>query len=256
MKFFKIEKKASLETLSFFYPLFAIMLFLIIPYFLTKHVILLIYRLTSLNTLELQTWAQVINGLFTALSFICLASIQKNRVWKLFFLKRIKLIPLFLLTLLIYVISLPIISFVDYAVEHLTYALFGTFTIDQLAVRFIKSVLPYPYLLSLAIFATVILAPFCEEFLFRGFIQNSLKRLFGLIPTLLITSLLFSLIHYSPSQGYANLPLLTTLFVFSLFLGFSYEKTGSLLAPIFLHLIFNLVTILRIMALYSASNTL
>ena len=82
-------------------------------------------------------------------------------------------------------------------------------------------------------------APVFEEFLFRGFAYPALKQRFGLWRALLLVSLVFALSHF-------HAPSFLPLFVFALGLGLAYEFTGSLLAPITMHALFNATMILQI----------
>lgn len=92
-----------------------------------------------------------------------------------------------------------------------------------------------------AIFAIVIAAPCIEEFLFRGVIQSFLRKKYGSKLAIIIASIVFSLFHFSTGQGFQNIFILPSLFILSLYLGFIYEKTHSLIASITLHVTFNLV---------------
>ena len=87
-----------------------------------------------------------------------------------------------------------------------------------------------------------VLAPLFEELFFRGILQRGLidagakKRPWVGI---LLASGLFAAMHFraDPTQiGWHSLP---ALFVLSVALGWVYERSGSLWAPIFLHAIFN-----------------
>lgn len=87
-----------------------------------------------------------------------------------------------------------------------------------------------------AFIATVILAPACEEFLFRGYFYGVGKRYLGALPSALLTSLLFAAFHL-------NLASLPGLFVLALCLTAAYERTGSLLVPIGMHALYNLTSL-------------
>jgi membrane protease YdiL (CAAX protease family) len=90
---------------------------------------------------------------------------------------------------------------------------------------------------ALLIFFAVITAPLIEELLFRGFLQSSLTgSLENPWGSILITSAIFAALH-PPTHWLA-------LFVLSVFLGYSYEKSGSLLRPVFIHIFFNSTSIL------------
>lgn len=86
----------------------------------------------------------------------------------------------------------------------------------------------------LAVYASaVVLAPLSEEIFFRGFLQSMLRN-FALSPriTVLIAAAIFAMLHSEPQ----NIP---ALFVLGLVLGYCYERTGRLWAPILLHALFN-----------------
>lgn len=92
----------------------------------------------------------------------------------------------------------------------------------------------------------VLFAPTLEEIIFRGLIQNFFSSIMKVKSAILITSLLFSLVHFSSDQGVGNFALLSCIFVLSCYLGFVYEKTSSLISPILVHMLFNLDGIVRI----------
>ncbi len=109
---------------------------------------------------------------------------------------------------------------------------------DQLAVYFLKMTFGYPLYFILTMITIIFFAPMIEETLFRGFLQSFIRTHLGSKQAIWITSLLFSLFHYSPEQKMANLTIVTSLFAFSLFLGLVYEKRG-LFASMTLHALFN-----------------
>jgi hypothetical protein len=111
----------------------------------------------------------------------------------------------------------------------------------QNAILFLQNTLSHPTLLVLALTSIILFAPLVEELIFRGFLQNFLKFHLGRKSAILLTSLIFSLFHFSFTQGVANLVIIPPLFFLSWFLGFIYEKQGSLLSSIFLHMIFNAI---------------
>ena len=82
------------------------------------------------------------------------------------------------------------------------------------------------------VLATVIIAPVCEEFLFRGYFYAVGKRYVGSLASGLCMALLFAAFH-------TNLQSLPGLFVLALCLTAAYERTGSLLVPIGMHTLYN-----------------
>jgi membrane protease YdiL (CAAX protease family) len=109
----------------------------------------------------------------------------------------------------------------------------------------------------LIIITAVVLAPLFEEMLFRGLLQTMFRSSLSRLPfwhrfqnrtltawlSIAISSGLFAVVHYEPSHW-------PILFVLSMAIGYSYEKSGSLFRPILIHSLFNAASITA--ALYSA----
>lgn len=89
---------------------------------------------------------------------------------------------------------------------------------------------------SAALVLTVVVAPFVEEFLFRGYLLGVLRQYCGRIAAIVVTSLIFAAIHQ-------NFPAMPSLFVLALGFSLAVEMTGSLLAPIIMHVLFNVATV-------------
>ena len=87
--------------------------------------------------------------------------------------------------------------------------------------------------------AGAVLAPVCEEFLFRGFFYAVGKRYLGPLASGFATALLFAAIHQS-------LTAFAGLFVLAGCLTLAYERTGSLLVPIGMHALYNFTSLLFI----------
>ena len=143
-------------------------------------------------------------------------------------------------------ISIPAIISISQITELITVFFFGVSNEEQLAIKYLKLALSSDFTIYIAMFSVLIGAPFLEEYLFRGILQSFLRRKFGSIRALVISALAFSLFHFSPSQGTTNLPLISSLFIFALFIGFLYEKTRSLFATIFLHMTFNSLSVISL----------
>lgn len=144
-------------------------------------------------------------------------------------------------------IAFPLVVFVNQSLDWILTNLFHIQQMpEQLAVQFLKMTFGSPLLLILAIVSIIVLAPLVEEILFRGFLQSFIRQHLGSKQAIVITSVLFALFHYSSEQGIANLTIVVSLFVFSLFLGLLYEKRGSLAAPIALHSLFNAVNVVNL----------
>jgi len=123
----------------------------------------------------------------------------------------------------------------------------GYIPIEQVGIQELKKITLYPEILYLTVFEIVVLAPLMEEFLFRGLLQSWLKKGLNTTSSIGISALVFSLFHYSTHQGVSNVTLLTCLFLLGCLLGFLFEKQRSLWAPIGLHGIFNLVSVVFVL---------
>lgn len=115
-------------------------------------------------------------------------------------------------------------AFINYIIESfnlgIEYDIFGAFNET--------SEIIYSGGIVLQILATCVGAPFAEELLFRGLIHKNLRKVMNMIPAMLISSLLFGIIHGNIIQGiYA--------FLIGLICAFVYEKFKTIWAPIILH---------------------
>ncbi len=90
--------------------------------------------------------------------------------------------------------------------------------------------------LAFYILAILIIAPIVEEFAFRGIIMTKLRKEYSSIVAIMISAILFGLIHLMTGS------ILIVLFAIigGIIFGLSYEKTGTLFAPIIVHSIGNI----------------
>ena len=86
-------------------------------------------------------------------------------------------------------------------------------------------------LLALSAGLTCVVAPICEEFLFRGFIFTALRNWCGTLPAAVITGLLFGGVHYGSAPVLDLVPLAALGFGLCLL----YRYTGSLYPSIVAH---------------------
>ena len=91
--------------------------------------------------------------------------------------------------------------------------------------------------LALLAVAVVLTAPFAEEVFFRGFVFGGLRGVFGLWPAAFVSGFVFSLAH-------TDVGLMIPFTLVGVILAYTYEKTGSLVTPISIHLLFNLTSFL------------
>lgn len=84
---------------------------------------------------------------------------------------------------------------------------------------------------------SLIIAPIGEEALMRGFIYTVLRRKLSVTSTIVITALLFAMLHGNLVQIVLTIPL-------GIALGYLYERTHNLLACISMHMLFNATALL------------
>lgn len=89
-----------------------------------------------------------------------------------------------------------------------------------------------PLLLAAGLFFAVVGAPVSEEILFRGILLPALAKWMTTPSAVVVSSLVFALIHFSPQQ-------MPALYVLSLLLSLSYLYTRRLETSIALHAMFN-----------------
>jgi len=100
------------------------------------------------------------------------------------------------------------------------------------------------FLATIVFYITLgVLAPFCEEALFRGFLYSSLRRKMPVFPSLVLSALPFALAHLDPG---GMLPLFMLGFVFA----FVTEKTKSIIPSIVAHGLWNSGTFTLVLLLF------
>ena len=80
-----------------------------------------------------------------------------------------------------------------------------------------------------------LIAPFTEEIIFRFGLYELLKRKINTIISIILTSIIFSVIH-----GY-NIYATLYLFVLAVIWNYSYYKKDNLIYPIILHFLLNII---------------
>ncbi|MEJ5305106.1 MAG: CPBP family intramembrane glutamic endopeptidase [Ignavibacteria bacterium] len=101
----------------------------------------------------------------------------------------------------------------------------------------------------LSIVISVALVPaFCEEFLFRGFVQSSFEKRWSITLTIIITALLFALFHFNP---FAIVP----LFALGAYFSYLVYLTDSIFYSVILHFLNNFFTI-TIFAVYRTEDVI
>ncbi|MGK2740672.1 lysostaphin resistance A-like protein [Tepidicaulis sp. LMO-SS28] len=100
--------------------------------------------------------------------------------------------------------------------------------------------------LLLSLFVLGVLAPIAEEIYFRGILFGWLKRHLGALVSALLTSLFFALVHtnYLMDDMIATLLALAQIGTLGFLAALLYQRTGSLLPAILLHMTNNLAVTL------------
>lgn len=88
----------------------------------------------------------------------------------------------------------------------------------------------------LAIISSGIIGPIYEEILFRYLLYNRLKKKYSIKKSILITTIIFALIHISPVK-------IIYAFILGLILNIAYEKYHNIIAPILIHISANTIVI-------------
>jgi membrane protease YdiL (CAAX protease family) len=86
------------------------------------------------------------------------------------------------------------------------------------------------------------LAGVCEEFAFRGFLQNTLTRRYSFIPALIVSAFIFGLFHFDPQFVY-----ILSAMSGGLVLGYVYHHWNSYVVSAIAHSSVNLVVLLFLM---------
>ncbi len=146
-----------------------------------------------------------------------------------------------------WLIALPVVNFISQGSTLLIDFIFNTTIFEQDAVTYLKEAKSHPASLIFTILTIALLAPLLEELIFRGLIQNYLSTKWGTLLGLLSSSFIFALVHFSFNQGVGNIAIILSLFTLSLFIGHTYNRQRSLIAPFTFHVIFNSFTILQLL---------
>ena len=154
------------------------------------------------------------------LSALAFAMITPARMGEMFPLRRVR-IPTVLLTLVMLAGVFPSVVIVN--------ALTMLFT-DNAAAALLPDTLEYPLWAMLLLVG--IIGPACEEFICRGYIYGSLRRSGHPVGAIVLSALVFGLIHMNLNQAaYATL--------IGIFLALLVRASGSLWPPLIAHMAFN-----------------
>jgi len=248
--FFKLPIKVWSPEVLLKHLIGAFLIYFTITFLITGITVYLFKDEIYKNYLGYSSW---FNFIFACLIFICLALYLKwlpRDLCRAILRRPCETHPLLedvYSAFYAWIIAFPLVLFLSQALELILTEVFKLNLLpDQIAVKFLKSTFEKPLYFTITTLSIIVLAPLIEETLFRGFFQSFIRKHLGSKQAIFITSVCFAFFHYSASQGIGNISIIGSLFVLSLFLGFLYEKQGSLLAPITLHALFNSVSVFNL----------
>ena len=93
---------------------------------------------------------------------------------------------------------------------------------------------------ELEVLNIVVVVPIIEEIVFRGLFYKLLRSYFSIVPSMLMSSIIFSIVH-------KNILVSIVLFSLGLILCYSYERNKSIIYPIVIHSLFNMLMLLLIL---------
>lgn len=193
------------------------------------------------NSLVLKlSYFQVIHTVCLLLFIWCLfSSPMRTKIKSIYNSSRLSPLHAFLLGVGNWFIAFPCVWILYQILNFIHTGILSSVKSEQSAIRIVKIMAAHPVSFLFGIINVIFLAPYIEEVFFRGFMHDFLRPKLGIPYTILVSSLIFSLMHFSREQGSSNFVLLPCLFFFSLFLGRIYEKKRSIWSSIGLHAAFN-----------------
>ena len=141
-------------------------------------------------------------------------------------------------TPLIYLITIILLLFVGLLNQYLLTNFFDIEIKPQDILERFKE-LENSFEISIFVIGSAVIAPIYEELLFRGIIFPKLIQKTNFTIALLLSSLIFAVLHF-------HLSALLPLFVLSIILSITYLYTSTIWASISLHALFNLISIIAV----------
>ncbi len=150
------------------------------------------------------------------------------------------LILLILISISVFFLSLPFVDLKEYFVRLLS----GEFSVYKFSLERIL----HSNIESITYFIFMVFAvPVAEEIIFRGFLLKLMLRRYSVFVSLIFTSLIFAVVHLRfTGIGY--------LIIYGLLFSYSFWKTKSLIIPILLHVIINLLSQLTVIQTTKLEN--
>jgi membrane protease YdiL (CAAX protease family) len=179
----------------------------------------------------LMWWALILGPIVLSLWF------RGFKFGSVFGLDRMPVRRSLLLGIALLVAALPMVFAVDYIASTLLKV--NTTTDTQEVIRIFEHSSTVAQRVPIILLAVVV-APVTEELAFRGYLYGVIKRYLGAIPALVLSGILFALIHL-------NLPSFFPLLVLASAFALAYELSGSLLVPMTMHALFNAFSLILVL---------
>lgn len=226
---------------------------LVLPLVLIFGILLAIGLLSVLSlslSKNLAEWQQIfigqvvvaIGGIFSIVLLLRIIKIYFVRGIKGFGLN-IKTIPRDLGTAFLYLLAiLPIMDIAFYGIQAFNKLIYGPkYKIPtHVELQFIVENPNIAVRIAIAI-SVIVVTPVLEEMLFRGLFQTAIRSAlntkYAAWIAIFVTSVFFAISHANASHW-------PVLFILSSTIGYSYEKSGSLFRPIFIHAFFNATAVI------------
>lgn len=101
---------------------------------------------------------------------------------------------------------------------------------------------------ALFVIGVLVLAPTVEELLFRGVLLRALLRRMRPGPAILVSGLVFAVVHPLLDPTLGSLIAVPALFALGMFSGYQAARTGRLSRSIALHIGFNALTVIQVLS--------
>ena len=134
-------------------------------------------------------------------------------------------------TLILFIIANIVIYFVSISSKYLLHEFD-----EQNIVQYFK----HNKITELEVLNIIVVVPIIEEMVFRGLFYKLLRSYLSIVPSMLISSIIFSIVHQ-------NILVSIVLFSLGLILCYSYERNKSIIYPIVIHCLFNFLMLLLIL---------
>jgi membrane protease YdiL (CAAX protease family) len=138
-----------------------------------------------------------------------------------------------------YILALPAISLLALLVGALLFYFTGFQDAEQEVVKQVQSFAKDPPLFAAALVVVVLIAPICEEILFRGLLLTWLCKKLPIRWALILSAILFAVLHMNAKQGWGNIQIVLSIGLLGVYLGHLFLRQKTLWASIGLHMIFN-----------------